>query len=795
MVLPVESVVKQLEDSGIIARKARRIRPAHGSSQGRRRTAAGTVSPKPAHEVSSPELPQGRAKSLILGGYTILDRIGSGGMGQVFKAEHHRMKRLVAIKTLPAKLMKDPAAVARFQREVEAAAKLRHPNIVAADDADEANGVHFLVMEYVDGRDLASLVKKHGPLPIPLAIDYILQAARGLEYAHSEGVIHRDIKPANLLVDKKSIVKILDMGLARIEADREAATQAELTADGTVMGTVDYMAPEQAVSTRNVDARADIYSLGCTLCYLLTGKPTYCGESLMQRMLAHRESPIPSLHALRSEIPEQLDVIFARMVAKRAEDRYQTMSEVVAELEPFASGASTLARMNAGAASAGPSHLSFPSDPTITGRGNAPTKVLQTRLLQSALQSQSKPAVGGSRKSLWISGIAMAAAVLLATIVWELRSTAGTLVVEINQPGASLRVLTLGGTVEAAQFAEKGGLSIAIGAGRYRLQVVKAGFRSFAQDFSITSGDVQTINVALEPLAPTASAKTSSFEQWIKQVANLPPEQQVQAVAKKLQDLNPGFDGKEDHTINSGVVRRFQFVSDHVTNLSPLRTLADLDILDCSGSEAGSSKLADLSPLAGMHLRILVFESTEVATLLPLKEMPLRHLDCSETKVADLSPLAGRNLFRLICRATQVSDLSPLQGMKLAVLNCQSTKIRDLSPLRGMPLTDLRCAGCNVSDLTPLKGMRLQAFGCDLTPVSDLTPLHGMPLEKLWIVAPRVKDLSPLEGMKLKVLYFSPRRITRRPRRSAQHDDTARNRHLTKIGLVARRILEEIRRR
>ena len=163
-------------------------------------------------------------------------------------------------------------------------------------------------MEYVAGSDLSALVKKHGPLSVAKAVNYVLQAAHGLEFAHKKGVIHRDVKPGNLLLDTEGTVKILDMGLARLSADGDAKTQAELTGTGAVMGTVDYMAPEQALDTKHADARADIYSLGCTLYYLLTGRPAYEGDTLMAKLLAHREAPIPSLGA---GVPEQVQAIFA----------------------------------------------------------------------------------------------------------------------------------------------------------------------------------------------------------------------------------------------------------------------------------------------------------------------------------------------------------------------------------------------------------------------------------------------------------------------------------------------------
>jgi serine/threonine protein kinase/uncharacterized protein YjbI with pentapeptide repeats len=280
---------------------------------------------------------EGKARQLVMGNYTLLDKLGAGGMGQVYKARHRRMDRIVAVKMLPPEVVKDAAAQARFQREVFAAAKLAHPNIVAAFDADLVGDAPFLVMEYVDGIDLAALVRRSGPLSIAKALGCALQTARGLDYAHRQGIIHRDIKPANLLVDKTGRIKILDMGLARIEATNQALveTQSALTSAGSILGTIDYMAPEQAIESNRADQRSDIYSLGCTLYFLLSGKAVYDGDTLIGKLLAHREKPVPSLVEVQPQVPAALDEVFRRMVAKNPDDRFQSMGEVILALQNF----------------------------------------------------------------------------------------------------------------------------------------------------------------------------------------------------------------------------------------------------------------------------------------------------------------------------------------------------------------------------------------------------------------------------------------------------------------------------
>ncbi len=345
MPISVENFLKHLSDSGVLLpeefEKLNAEIPKEKRSQDAKELARDLAKQDKLTKFQAQALYLGKSKNLVLGNYVLLDKIGEGGMNMVFKARHRRMKREVAVKVLPQATTKDPVQAKRFLREAEAAAKLTHANIVAAYDADDFNGTLFLAMEFVDGCDLAKLVKVKGPLPVDKALDYILQAARGLEHAHARGIVHRDIKPANLLLDKQGTVKILDMGIARIQEHAKPALpideEAALTETGNLVGTVDFMSPEQALDSRQADALSDLYALGGTFHFLLTGRPMYGGDTLMARIMAHREAPIPSLCAARKNVPPEIDAIYQRLVAKNKEARYQSATDLIQDLSNWKS--------------------------------------------------------------------------------------------------------------------------------------------------------------------------------------------------------------------------------------------------------------------------------------------------------------------------------------------------------------------------------------------------------------------------------------------------------------------------
>ncbi len=456
-------------------------------------------------------------------------------------------------------------------------------------------------MEYVEGTDLSGLVKKNGPLPAAKAVNYILQAARGLEYAHRKGIVHRDIKPANLLVDREGTLKILDMGLARISGG-DAETQAELTGTGAVMGTVDYMAPEQALSTKHADARADIYSLGCTLYFLLSGHATYGGDTLMAKLLAHREQPIPSLGSAASG---ELQAVFERMVAKKVADRYQTMSDAIAVLEscgaPSASSPSVLKPVATAPES---DSLSFLNDVAPKRAGAQPPARTKP--------TSARPAAGKCRFNKTLVAVIAAGvigAIILAAVIIMLQTSTGP---------------------ESA------------GAGK-----------------ESPPGAVHKVVAVSDPAFQTWMAEVATMPAG-KQLAAV-----REKLMELNPDFDGHFSGwyAPEPRIENGVVTEIGFQTAHVSDLSPVRALVRLKNLALNGGSDGTSKFRDLSPLRGLALSGLACGHTSVKDLSPLKGMPLVTFCCDSTDVSDLSPLSGMPLESLLVSDTRVTDLSPLAAV------------------------------------------------------------------------------------------------------------------------------------
>ncbi len=302
----------------------------------------------PSAATLSPPLESFSASEASFGQYRLLEKLGEGGMGVVYKAIHLRLEKQVAIKIVAPERTANPEAVARFEREMKAVGRLHHPNIVNAFDAGEFKGSHYLVMELIDGVDLAGLLQAHAPLAVPDACELVRQAALGLQHAHEHGMVHRDIKPSNLMLTGvrrrgavTGVVKVLDLGLALLDEWRVGRTPSALTSTGRMMGSIEYMAPEQAVDTHRVDIRADVYSLGATLYALLTGTTPFDKtqhDSAIQRLSSLVHEPRPSLRSHAANVPEELASLVDRMLAQDPADRPATPELVANALEPFAAG-------------------------------------------------------------------------------------------------------------------------------------------------------------------------------------------------------------------------------------------------------------------------------------------------------------------------------------------------------------------------------------------------------------------------------------------------------------------------
>jgi WD40 repeat protein len=619
--------------------------------------------------------PTAKAGSLgRLGHYEVLEVLGQGGFGIVVKALDEKLQRLVAVKVMSPHLAATSPPRKRFLREARAAAAVRHENVVAIYAVEE-QPIPYLVMEYIAGQTLQQKLDQQGPLDVGEVVRIGLQVAEGLEAAHATGLIHRDIKPGNILLEQgRDRVKITDFGLAR------SADDASLTQSGVIAGTPLYMSPEQAQGVE-IDQRSDLFSLGSVLYVMCSGRPPFRAATTLAVLKRVAEEQPRPVHEIIPEVPDWLVAIIAKLHAKNPAERFASAREVADLLERCRSELHV--RGNGGSLAGVPTPPAKPAAAVAEPPRAAPSPSRPRRWLAAA-------AVIG----LAIAGLGLGEATgltkLRGTII-RLFSPDGTLVVELDDPGVSVSI-----DGEEVVIAGAGVREIRLKPGQYKVVASKDGQPVRQELVTVTKHGRQVVRVSKESeraeLKPPSVVPSTVDDAWIQSVAALPTAKQVDAVVRKLRELNPRFDGVSRHVVDGGAVTELEFSSAGVTDLTPVRALRGLKRLRCEAPPMGKvSELADLSPLRGMRLVLLNCHCTSVTDLTPLENMPLEELGCSVTQVGDLSPLKGMPLKQLYLHATPVTDLSPIKGMQLEVLMCDRTRVVDLSPIKGMPLRSIFC--------------------------------------------------------------------------------------------------------
>lgn len=669
--------------------------------------------------------------------YEILDVVGRGGMGVVFRALDTKLHRVVAIKALSPQFRTSSAARQRFAREARATAAVTHDNVIAIHTVEDTGPVPYLVMQFIDGPTLQKKLDRTGQLSLKEILRIGLQLAEGLAAAHRQGLVHRDIKPANILLENGiERVKLTDFGLAR------AGDDASLTHSGMVAGTPMYMSPEQA-DGKPVNCRSDLFSLGSVLYGMCTGRPPFRAPSPMAVLKRVCEETPRPIREINPEIPPWLEELVARLHAKAPDDRLASAREV----------ADLLAR-----------HL---ADLQHGGRSSVVVQPAAANLI--APESAQLPLRQPRRTRAMVAAALLALVTVLgiseATGTTDVRGTVirmfsphGMLVVEVDDPGVNV---SLNG--EELVITGAGVREIRLKPGQYEVMATKDGKLIRQELVTVSNNGRQVVRVSREPATPQVVAADAA--EWEKAVAALPAADQVEAVAARLKDLNPGFNGKVTPTITNHVVTGLKFQTDQVTNVAPVRALSGLKSLDVCGTEETvrvmadqkvhdvvglQGKLVDLTPLTGLSLTYLRCTRTKVSNLSPLKGMPLTFLDCGLTDVSDLAPLSGMPLkYAFLGGCWKLSDLTPLKGLGLTALDVGGSAVSDLSPLQGLPLKELNLFGAmQVKDLSPLKGMPLTLLHLGRLTVTDLSPIAGMPLKHLWCDYQPERDVEVIRSLK-----------------------------------------------
>ncbi|MFO0876552.1 MAG: family 16 glycoside hydrolase [Gemmataceae bacterium] len=603
--------------------------------------------------------------------YRILRIIGRGGMGTVYLAEQLLMDRKAVLKLIHPQLLARDDIRQRFEREIVAVGKLHHPNVVQAYEAFHAGDAMVLAMEFVDGIDLAAFVAKKGPLDVPLACRCIQQAALGLHAAHEHGLVHRDVKPHNLMITRKGLVKVLDFGLAQLTS---ASPGAGLTQEGVLMGTPEYMAPEQWADPARVDCRADLYSLGCTLFFLLTGRPPFPGPGALALLRQHSDIAPPSLREASPAVPAALETVYLKLMAKEPDQRYASPRQLAQALTPFVKGAAVppLPAASAPVPAGAGTHVGGGSETqppkSIPVAPVAPTSPLVE--MPAVEQRSRRP-----RFPTW--AIAAGAAGLLLTVLGlvflSVRTPDGT--IELSDLPEDAEVRVDGRRVEVL-FRDGSHAELRVAPGSRRLEVRKDGFETLGEEITLRAGGRTVLSAKLKPLA-VVSRPTNQLafppldDAWVKKIQSLPHDARLVELAAELKRRNPNFRARVEKVPGGGIM----FYTDHVTDITPVRAFPGEHNLVIWGQLLGSL-LSDLSPLRGMKLHALQIANTRVTDLSPLADMPLTYLNIDHTPVKDLSPLRRLPIQRLQMRGLPNVDLSPLTEMQVNHIQVDVTPIR-----------------------------------------------------------------------------------------------------------------------
>ena len=722
---------------------------------------------------------------LVLGEYVLLDKIGQGGMGVVYKAHHKRLRNQVALKVLPPGAKHREGALQRFHREIATAGQLSHPNVVSAFYAGTAAGVEYLVMEYVAGSDLTALVRGGGTLAVGEALECILQAARGLEYAHSREIVHRDVKPSNLLLDESGTLKVLDLGLARwllAVADDSTPDNTDLTATDAVMGTVDYMAPEQAENPRSTDHRADIYSLGCTLYFLLTGRPPYRGDSSTATLIAHREQPIPDLPEQFAGESRLIDM-FRRMLAKKPCDRHQSMRDVITDVEailPRVAASQSLAVTSAHIVTPAETVDAIQKPTTVAKRSNGSDSglLLSETVATSSDAELDLPIVtepAPQRRGLLI-GLSLAlilAVTVTAVLIFNGNNPFGgsdnprdTISVDDHSTSTGShaserhqspdRQVTLSAppqTDAVVEFLMNEPLTQILiddklpkqveikNDGRRQLVRVSPGNHRF----TVTSGDGQRTVDGLF----SANRSDSNFKAVeLKSRRPIPSRFNDRTAAEfilriggKVEVIVGTVDAKyvtvtETEKLPTGPFKLWTIeANDSRMNDLVFKALAESRLEYLSGLQISGSSVSDAGLAEGSRLMA-------------------HQLDLGGTRVTDRG-LAFLKSYRatgyLILSGRKITNrgLKEFADKKLAILYLFGTAVTDLAPLKGREFLELSVSGSPIVDLSPIRQIRIKRrLDISDTAITDLSPLRGLTIPQLELQSTKVTDMTPLTAIK-----------------------------------------------